>query len=269
MSSYKEQFDIFVCGGSAHMRLLKTLLPKLLPFGKVHLGSSFLTNADLAGLHGLYDVLHQPRHSEDGYCNFELFCIRDINRLASAPYFIKLDADALLEPDWIEYVEDGIANHPDAVLFGPRKGNKGITFTLTGTLVERVLEQVIQLSDALKVGGGFYVGKTQFFKQHQRFMDVVHEFMWCFEDGKRIKPSIYPEHWLGVNEQEHEPLTLLGRSETFIGNEDMLRSLVVHAKAAGDRLHILDGGQRVRIVRTNIENPDIVSDLSFSSVGGD
>jgi hypothetical protein len=268
MTSYKELYDIFVCGGSGHVRQLIPLLRKLLPYGKVHLGSSFLSAADLVELRGLYDVLQQPRHSEDGYCNFELFCIRDINQLASAPYFIKLDADVKVEPDWIEYVEEGIASHPDAVLFGPRKGNNDINFTLSGALVRQHLQRDIQVSNALKVGGGFYVGQTAFFKEHQRLMDLIHEFMWCFENGKRVHPSIRPEYWRHLNDQGNEPVTLIGHSKNFLGNEDMLRSLVVHAAGAADRLRILESRDRVRIVRTNIQNPDAVPDLSLKTVAG-
>src|SRR5688572_5975286 len=104
MNDYKQKFDVFICGGTQHVRLLRPLLKMLCPYGKVHLGSCFLAEADLIQLRGLYDVLHTPQHSSDGYHNFELFSIRDINRLATAPYFIKMDADVCLEPDWIQYV---------------------------------------------------------------------------------------------------------------------------------------------------------------------
>ena len=122
MNSDKQQFDIFISGGSQHVHLLKPLLRKLLPNGRVHLASCFLSNSDLSELRRLYDVLHTPNHSDDGYRNFELFSIRDINRLATAPYFIKLDADVHLEPDWIEYVKECTAAYPDAVLFGIELG---------------------------------------------------------------------------------------------------------------------------------------------------
>src|SRR5207244_10281010 len=88
MSDDKRRFDIFICGGSQHVAMLQPLLAKLQPFGTIHLASSFLTEDDLRQLHGRFDVLHTPRHSPDGYSNFELFSIRDINRLAAAPYFV-------------------------------------------------------------------------------------------------------------------------------------------------------------------------------------
>ena len=254
---YKQAFDIFVCGGSQHVIALKPLLGKLQPYGTVHLGSSFLSDADLNELSGGYDVLHAPRHSPDAYHNFELFSIRDVNRIATAPYFIKLDADTCLEEDWIHYVEECIATHPDAVLFGPRKGNVDITFQMSGTPVRQLLKQDIFISNAMKVIGGFYVGKTSFFKDHLRFMDVVHEFMWCYKDGIRQRPSPNPEYWTENGAAAHEPITLIGRNQNqnFQGNEDTLRSLVVHAVGASDRLHVFDSCGRVRIERPGIMSP--------------
>lgn len=247
MKDYKQLFDVFICGGSQHVGMLKPLLEKLQPYATVHLASSFLSNADLAQLRGRFDVLHNPRHSPDGYHNFELFSIRDINRLATAPYFIKLDADIHLEPDWIDYVEEAIAVHPDAVLIGPRKGNCNISFEISGAPVRRLLEQDIFVSDAQKIIGGFYVGKTSFFKQHQRFMEIVHEFMWCYEGGVRHQPPIHPDYW--PRQVSSQRIKVKGSSAKFRGNEDTLRSLVVHAVGAGDRLHVFDSQGRVRIDR--------------------
>jgi hypothetical protein len=250
MKDYKKQFDVFICGGSQHMPMLKPLLGKLQPYGKIHLASSFLSNADLHQLRGLYDVLRTPQHSSDGYCNFELFTIRDINRLATAPYFVKLDADVHIEPDWIEYVEERIAAHPDAVLFGPRKGDNNINFELSGSLVRQLLRQDIRVTNARKVTGGFYVGKTSFFKEHERFMAIVHELLWCYDkDGVRYRPSLNPEYWPPDGQASREPITVIGRSENFQGNEDTLRNLVVHAVGASDRLHVFDSQGRVQIIR--------------------
>src|SRR5215204_2564847 len=175
MNDYKQQFDVFVCGGSQHVALLKPLLKTIQPYGTIHLGSSFLSDRELRELEGLYDVLHEPKHSDDGYSNFELFSIRDINRLAGAPYFIKLDADVYLEPDWINYVEESLAARPDAVLFGPKRGNVEINFELSGAPVRQLLDRDIVVTNACKVIGGFYVGLTSFFKTHKTFMNLVHE----------------------------------------------------------------------------------------------
>jgi hypothetical protein len=251
VKDYQKQFDVFICGGSQHVPLLRPLLRKLKPCGKVHLASCILSPEDLKQLDGLYHVLHTPQHSADGYCNFELFSIRDINRIATAPYFIKLDADVHLEPDWIEYVEECIAAFPDAVLFGPRAGNLAINFTLAGALVRQLLEQDVRVTNARKVIGGFYVGKTSFFKEHLRFMDIVHELIWCYQDGVRYRPSLYPEYWPAGEPASVEPITVIGRSENFQGNEDVVRNLVVHAVGAGDRLHVLDSKGRIRIDRSN------------------
>jgi hypothetical protein len=250
ITDYKQRFDIFICGGTRHVESLERLLPKLQPYGTVHLASSFLTEIDLFHLHGLYDVLHTPRHSRDGYQNFELFSIRDINRIASAPWFVKLDADVELECDWMSYVEECIAARPDVVLFGPRKGNVDVTWEISGPLVRRMLRKDIHVSHGNKVIGGFYVGRTEFFKQHLRLMDLVHELTWCFENGVRRHPSPHPEHW-PAKPSRRARLTVQGGSPNFTGNEDTLRSLVVHAAGAGDRLHVFDSRGRIRIFRKN------------------
>jgi hypothetical protein len=251
MRAYKEQFDVFICGGSKHVRMLKPLLVKLQPYGRVHLGSCFLSKADLHQLRGLYDVLHTPQHSPDAYCNFELFSIRDINRLATAPYFVKLDADTHLQSDWIEYVQECVATDPEAVLFGPRKGNVNVTFQVLGALVHQLLQQEIRITDACKIIGGFYVGKTSFFKEHMRFMDIVHELMWCFKGGVRCRPILNPDYWPPDGQVSREPITVIGQSENFQGNEDTLRSLVVHAVGAGDHLRVFDSRGRVQINRSD------------------
>lgn len=249
MRDYKKQFDIFISGGSQHVPMLKPLLGKLQPYGTVHLASCFLSPDDLDQLRGLYEVLHAPQHSSDGYSNFELFAIRDINRLATAPYFIKLDADIDLAPDWITYVEECLADCSDAVLFGPGKGNVDISFQISGALVRQLLNQDIYVSNACKVIGGFYVGQTSFFKEHRQFMEIVHELMWCYKDGVRCRPSLNLQQWPPDGHSSHEPITVIGGSEKFRGNEDTLRSLVVHAVGASDRLHVFDSQGRVQITR--------------------
>lgn len=255
MTNFKTQFDAFICGGSQHVSQLKPLLGKLQPYATVHLASCFLSDVDLHQLRGFYDVLHQPRHSENGYSNFELFSIRDINRLATAPYFMKLDADVHLEPDWMAYVEEGLAAHSDAVLFGPRRGNVDINFEISGAPVRRLLNQDVFVANACKVIGGFYVGMTSFFKTHKRFMDLIHEFLWCYRDGVRYLPSPNVGWWPADARVSREPITVIGQSKNFQGNEDTLRSLVVHALGAGDRLHVFDSNGRVQIPRANTMNP--------------
>ncbi len=220
VSDYKRCFDIFLCGGTQHFVQLRRLLPKLLPYGTVHLASSFLSEIDLHELHGLYDVLHEPRHSRDGYHNFELFSIRDINRLAAAPWFIKLDADVDVDPGWIGYVERSIAAQPDAVLFGPIRGNIDVNVELYG-----VLGRDIKVTNGKKVIGGFYAGRTSYFKEHLHLMDELHLTI-ARDNGSR--PT------------------------KFRGNEDTLRSLLVHATGDGGRLHVFDCGGLIRIEGRNV-----------------
>lgn len=249
MNAYKKEFDLFVCGGSQHVSSLKPLLKTVQPYATVHLASSFFSQEELRELQGLFDVLHKPQHSNDGYSNFELFSIRDINRLASAPHFIKLDADVFLEPDWIKYVEESLEAHSDAVLFGPKRGNVEINFELSGAPVRQLLNRDVIVTNACKVIGGFYVGLTSFFKTHKTFMDLIHEFLWCYQDGFRYLPVLYPECWPRSALVSEQPIKVVGQSANFRGNEDTLRSLVVHAVGAGDRLHIFDSKGRIQIVR--------------------
>jgi hypothetical protein len=239
---YKRRYDIFICGGSEHFQMLRQLLPKLYDFGTVHLASATLTDSELDRLRPHIDALHKPRHDADGYLNFNLFCIRDINRLAKAPLFIKLDADAELQDGWIEYVERGIAAHSDAVLFGIKEGVGKINIHLSGPLPRRKLGRDVRVVDGRKVIGGFYVGNTAFFKRHDRFMQIAHELLYCFEDGRRSRPTPNPEEWAGEDELPAS-FDLKGdyRDLHRVGNEDTLRSLVVHAVGAADRMFILDG----------------------------
>lgn len=246
---YKSRYDIFICGGSEHYEMLRRLLPKLYPFGKLHLASITLSPREEEALRPHYDVLHRPRHDADGYLNFNLFCIRDINRLARAPHFVKLDADVTLQDRWIDYVDESLNERPDAVLFGIKEGLARIDVSLTGSLVREKLGGEIRVRDGRKVIGGFHVGQTAFFKSHDRFMQLTHEFLFCFKDGQRLRPSPRPEEWPGDDAPPAGALTLGGHYADLqkIGNEDTLRSLVVHALGAQDRLLVLDSGGRIYV----------------------
>jgi hypothetical protein len=156
----------------------------------------------------------------------------------------------------MEYVEGCLAAHPEAVLFGPRAGTVDVNFHLSGALVRRLLGRDVCVTNGRKVIGGFYVGRTSFFKEHRRFMEVVHEFMWCFRGGVRYRPGAGHDYWPPPAEEESlGPLEMTEGNPRFQGNEDTLRSLVVHAAGAGERLHVIDGGGRVRIYRGNTLNP--------------
>ena len=71
----------------------------------------------------------------------------------------------------------------------------------------------------------------------------------------RYRPSLHPEYWPPDGLASLEPITVLGKSENFEGNEDTLRSLIVHAVGAGDRLRVIDSRGRVRIHRSNTQIP--------------
>src|SRR5690606_10373567 len=92
--------DIFVSGGNKHHGNLKYLLPRLKGRGVVHLVSSHLGPRQINSLERYIDVLHEPAYSSNGYQNFKLFCLRDINTLCTRSWFVKIDADVLVREDW-------------------------------------------------------------------------------------------------------------------------------------------------------------------------
>jgi hypothetical protein len=206
-----------------------------------------LTGAEIEALRPHFDVLHEPHHRRDGYENFEHFCIRDMNRLARNPHFIKLDCDTFLREDWVEYVDRTLATYPDAVLFGPEPGRKWIDLELSGTLVRKRLGRDVGVTHGLKVCGGFYVGRTSFFREHDPFMKSAHEFLFCFKDGTRFRPSLDPPGW--GEDDERDGIVVSNYQKWGTCSEDHLRCFVVHAMGAGDRLLCLDGEDRVKVIR--------------------
>jgi hypothetical protein len=249
-ASYKEKYDIFICGGSEHFTELKALLPLLSPYGRLHLASITLTGFELSKLQGHYDVLHEPAYDTDGYKNFNLFCIRDINRAARAPYFIKIDADVLVREDWIDYVDNAVLQHHDLVLLGPGQGSTGVNLELCGSLVRKKLGSAICVRNGAKVKGHFYVGKTAFFKAGERFMQHVHELLYCFKDGIRCRAPTVPQEWPAADESVPGAVGVGGDCEKDYHEnpiEDALRSLVVHALGAGDLLRVVEDGGRISL----------------------
>jgi len=251
MTESKTRFDIFVCGGSQHVELLKPLLQRLLPHGTVHLASSFLREEDLQQLHARYDVLHRPAHSLDGYVNFELFCIKDINRLATAPYFIKLDADVTLSENWNEYVEACIATHPEAVLMGPWKGDVDIDVELSGALIRQLLHRDVHVKNGLKVIGGFYLARTAFFKERIWLMDFLHRCVLSSQDGGAAPARVAGNDGRLRGRECRDQIVLRGRFGKAGSpcSEDTLRSFLVHAVDAHDRAHVIDSRGRIRLDR--------------------
>ncbi len=241
-TNYKKRYDIFICGGSQHFDQLKKLLPQLYPFGRLHLASITLSGSELAELSSHFDHLHTPKHDPDGYINFNLFCIRDINRLAKAPHFIKLDADVTLSENWIEYVNDSLQRHNQSVLFGVKEGLARVDVQIAGSLAQSKFGREICVLGGRKVIGGFYVGSTTFFHQHDGLMQNIHDLLYCFRDGKRHRPHPRSDMQSANVDAGDESFTLSGnvRDLQRIGNEDTLRSLVVHAVGASDRMFVLD-----------------------------
>ena len=214
------------------------------PHGRVHLGSSFLTQIEIQQLSDFFDVLHEPRHHENAYCNFNLFSIRDIHQLATRPHFVKIDADILVQPNWIDYVNYWIDHFPDTILFGPWKGEQNISLSLTGPLVRHMLGRDIRVINGIKVLGGFYVGNTSFFQQQHRFMQVLHEFTYCFKNGIRVRPSLAISSWPMEMESQLEWSIQGERRHSNLfdrGDEDTIRNLTVHALFAESYLNIFDG----------------------------
>ena len=138
---------------------------------------------------------------------------------------------------------------PEAVLFGIKEGLARVNLHLTGPLVRRKLGREIRVEGRRKVIGGFYVGRTGFFKRHNRLMQLTHEFLYCFKDGRRIRPSPRPKDWAGDDAPRAGAFTLGGHFQDLqkIGNEDTLRSLVVHAARATGRMFVLDGNGRLSV----------------------
>jgi hypothetical protein len=247
MDSERSRFDIFICAHAGDFPKLLGLLPRLRPFGSVHVGSSYLTPAQVEEVRPLCDVVHEPRHDPNGYDNFALFCVRDLNGLARAPWFIKLDCDIALADDWIDYVDEGLAEHPEAVLFGTHSGTNRVDFDISGPLVRRRLGRDLVVRSALKVNGSFYVARRDFFAAHDRTMQILHDFIWAFRNGRRVRPAHLPfddaEGGLGAGKLVRLQGTCRNRQGTV--KEDELRSLVAHAVGAGKRLFVRDAGERI------------------------
>ena len=241
-------FDIVICSGGAQVSRLRRLLPRVAPFGTVHLASSYLQRRQFEELRPWVDVLHEPQHHSDGYQNFRLFCIRDLNWIGEAPYFIKLDTDVEVGDDWIDYVEEALEAHPDAVLIGTHEGSNKIDYDISGSLVRRKLGGDVRIRNGLKVNGSFYVGKTSFFREHDATMQTLHDLIYAFKDGHRVRPS-----HMHLDRDEtpmvEDTVNLRGVCALRAGtaSEDNVRCLAAHHVGAGKRLHVLNPGNRVRV----------------------
>lgn len=242
------RFDIVVCGGAAQFDGLRRLLPKVAPFGTVHLASSYLEPEQLAALRPYTDVLHEPRHDPNGYENFRLFCIRDLNWVGHSPYFIKIDTDVDLADGWFDYVERCIARRPRAVLFGTHRGSNKINYDISGPLVTERLGRDVRVHNQLKVNGSFYIGNAAFFRAHDATMQNLHDLVYAFKDGRRFRPS-----HIGKDPEEEPEGTDLVQMQGVCAlragkaSEDNLRSLLVHVVGASGRISIRDPGECVLV----------------------
>jgi hypothetical protein len=243
----REKYDIFISSGATHFADLKRLLPLLSPHGTVHLASTGLSGAQLAEVEAEVDVLSVPRHDSDPYENFKLFCIRDINRMAKAPWFIKLDTDVRLSDDWIEYVEECLAERPDAVFFGPHAGSNRIEYDISGPLVRRKLGADVRVRNGIKVNGSFYVARTAFFREHDHTMQVLHDLVYAFCDGRRIRRSHLGDEALERGLGEEGLVRMRGVCALRQGkaSEDNLRSLAVHVVGASQHVFVRDAAGRI------------------------
>ena len=162
------KYDIFISGADKHISKLQKLMPRLKGCGTVHLVSSFLSSENIAKLQGLFDVIHEPLLSDDGYTNFKLFNLLEIDRFISQQWFIKIDADVELSKDWLTYVNETIREQPELMLFGPKKGKNPLTWEISGESVRAVFDQDISILGEMKVAGGFYCGKSSFFQENKK-----------------------------------------------------------------------------------------------------
>jgi hypothetical protein len=249
------RFDIVLCGGARQFKALRRLLPKVAPFGTVHLVSSYLEPDQVEALAPWTDVLHEPHHDPDGYQNFRLFCIRDLNWVGSAPYFVKIDTDVHLADDWFDYVEECIARRPRAVLVGTDRGSNPIDYDISGPLVRHRLGRDVRVRNRPKVGGSFYVADATFFREHDATMQHLHDLIYAFKDGSRIRPSHIGK------DPEAEPVgpglvDMRGVCALRAGkaSEDNLRSLTVHFVGASRRMAVLPPGSRV-VVPAKLDGP--------------
>lgn len=173
---YKGRYDIFIVGHSRDFGRVRGLLPLLEPFGTLHLASSFFTEAELCELERLCDRVHRPtHHPENGYRNFSRFCVRDMDRIATAPWVVKVDADTELDPGWARYADEATSAHPEAALIGPKVDPEMIDVSIFGPKAVSRLGRHLNVHGAPKVVGGFYISRSGFYKRHYGVMQAIHE----------------------------------------------------------------------------------------------
>jgi len=173
---YKSRYDIFITGHSRDFKRVREMLPLLRPYGTLHLASSFFAEWELGELARLCDFVHRPAHHPDnGYRNFSRFCVRDIDRIATAPWVIKVDADTELADGWIRYVDEATAAHPGAALIGPGVDPEFIDVSIFGPKAVERLGSHLDVRGKPKVVGGFYISRGDFYRANYGIMQAIHE----------------------------------------------------------------------------------------------
>ncbi len=240
--------DIFVSSGARHFERLRGLLPRLRPFGSLHLVSSFLGERQLAAIEADVDRVHRPRHSEDPYRNFVLFFIRDAHALATGRYLLKIDTDVELAPDWFGYLEESLRAHPEAVLLGTHAGTNQVDYDISGPLVRERLGADVRVR-GLKVNGSFCLVDLAFFRRHDETLQTLHDLIYAFRDGRRTSPSHRTDRSQDALERSipGDLVRMRGVCAKRPGTAsyDNLLSLTAHVAGAGQRLFVRDAGGRI------------------------
>ncbi len=250
MGLTRDSIDIFINGGSQHLPRLKMLLPRMHPHGRVHLGSAFLTEAEIEELGPHCDFVHRPDHAPGwDYLTHILHCTRSLNTLATGEWFVKTDADTDLSDDWFDYVEEGVAKHPDAVMFGVRRDPHVFDVTVAGDLARARLGSDIRIEGGRRMCGAFYVCNTAFFKEHDDTHQDIHDILWCHnKGGGRTMPSPRIDRCM-PSDSKLRLDEVRGPKGLFRwglgGSEDTARSIVVHFAGAEERMHFISGGGRI------------------------
>ncbi len=233
----RSQLDIFVAGGSQHTTNLHVLLPQLHQIGRVQFSPICMTSFDICKLRPYVDVVVSSRYAGTCYQQFNLFCIRDINYLARAPFFLKIDADVILAEGWLAYLDSLIERCRSSILAGPTQGRIPINFSVDSTELSKILGRPIHIRGSPKVVGHFYVANTAFFKEHDRAMITIHDLLYCHRRGVRVRPK--PDRSL----LPKDPIEFAIRGRTrrlqLIGCEDTLRSAIAHLFGPPDAVTVV------------------------------
>ena len=232
------KYDIFISGADKHISKLQKLMPRLKNCGTVHLVSSFLSSESIIKLQGLFDVIHEPLLSDDGYTNFKLFNLLEIDQFISQPWFIKIDADVELCKDWLTYVNETIREQPELVLFGPRKGMRPLTWEISGESVRAVFDQNILVLGEVKVAGGFYCGKSSFFQRNKKKLRVLTEFIYCFKDENKIRPTPVLDEIFQYTKLDFELGSVCQHRQGKL-SEDNLKNLIVRVSGGDDVIKVI------------------------------